>query len=147
MPPRHTKKPRNHLEPIVDTPTEQWSDAYAASDITNSKHGFINLPSELHLMILSNFPAIPEAEILLNPIYIDQTEGRPNYLDRFRVLLALSQTCHDLRIFYLPVCWERLQSCLLSGAKRQWYQDLGLGVRIQSRGLLEKSPFLLPLVK
>lgn len=98
-------------------------------------------------MILSSWPVIPDAEILANPTNIPSSGDGPDYLGRFRVLLALSQTCRGLRDFYLPLCWERLQSCILSGAKRHWYQDLGRGVEIQSKGLMRKSPELRTLVR
>ena len=146
MPPRYKKKICKLPEPSDASATSMTKTSEAIAG-NNSQCGFIKLPSELHLMILSVWPTIPDAEILANPTNIRSSKEGPDYLGRFHVLLALSQTCRALRDFYLTLCWERLQSCILSGAKRHWYQDLGIGVEIQSKGLMRKSPQLRPLVR
>ncbi|KAF8605225.1 hypothetical protein BDV93DRAFT_572836, partial [Ceratobasidium sp. AG-I] len=145
MPPKNKKKIRKLPEPAYAfiVPAANTSEAIVTD---NSQHNFVKLPSELHLIILSSWPTIPDAEILANPTNIRSSESGPDYLGRFRVLLALSQTCQALRAFYLPLCWERLQSCMLS-AQRHWYQDLSRGVQLQSKGLMRKSPELRPLVR
>ncbi|KAG8765959.1 hypothetical protein FRC12_007174, partial [Ceratobasidium sp. 428] len=136
MPPRRTKKPRQSSKSAVER---------VESTGTNSKHGFISLPPEMHLMILRHFPALPEEEILVNPTFIEQPQNGIDYRDRFTVFLALSQTCHALITLFLPLCWERFEACMISRFKRPWYRDSSVTIQTLGRGLL-KTLHLLPLV-
>lgn len=148
MPPESRKGTYEPSE-LNDASTTLPSVAANSRALANdSQPGFTKLPSELHLAILSYFPSIPDAEILANPKYIQSSKAGPDYLERFHVLLALSQTCRAVRAFYLPLCWERLQSSILSGSNRHWNQYLlGRKIERQSEGLMLKSPHLRPLVK
>lgn len=125
MPPKSRKKIRR-LSELPDAPITSTANISGVVATDNSQHGFIKLPSELHLMILSSWPTIPDEEILANPTNIRSSEDGPDYLGRFRVLLALSQTCRALRAFYLPLCWERLQSCMLSAQS-----DTGIKILVE----------------
>lgn len=114
---------------------------------SNIQHGFAKLPPELHLKVLSHFLVIPDAEILVNEMGLQSSTDKPDYLVRFRVLLALSQTCRALRAVYLPLCWERVQWCTYSSSHVERESELGRRLKTQSEGLVNKSPHLLPLVK
>lgn len=146
MPPKNRKK-AHKLPELHDASIISVANGSEGVATNNFQNGFVKLPAELHLMILSSFPTIPDAEILANPMCIRSSIDGPNYLRRFHVLLALSQTCHALRAFYLPLYWERFQSCIPSGSKLSLYQDLGRGIEIQSKGLMRTSPELRVLLR
>ncbi|KAF8600331.1 hypothetical protein BDV93DRAFT_588353 [Ceratobasidium sp. AG-I] len=145
MPPKNKKRSHKLPEPDISIISVENTSEAIATD--NAQHGFIKLPPELHLIILSSFPTIPDAEILANPMKIQSYKDGRDYLGRFRVLHALSQTCRALRTFYLPLYWERLHSCMTSGARQPWYQELARGLEIQSKGLMRQSPQLRTLLR
>jgi hypothetical protein len=73
---------------------------------TANSTGFPALPTELLLEIVSHFPAVP----------IPSDDGRyiiypAPYLEKKRILRALSQMCRSLRSVFLPYVWQRIEVC------------------------------------
>lgn len=72
---------------------------------TANTKGFQALPTELLLEIISHFPAIP---LPMRPQ--DRCSVYPaSYLEKPRILRALSQMCRSLRSVFLPYVWQRIE--------------------------------------
>jgi len=82
----------------------------------SSKTGLLNLPDELLLEILSNYPSLPTPTSAKWCTDIDQRVTRRD------ALCALSQTCRKLWKFFRPFIWKNLEVCMgmqiLSGTSR-----------------------------
>jgi len=87
------------------------------------------VPDEIFLEIISDLPVIPLLHILSNPRTIQR-----EYILRFEVLRALTQTCRALRAKFLSWLWERVEACVLYN-QDAWYAQVGR--------LLEKRSLLL----
>ena len=146
--PLNNFKGARKLSELANPPPAQRSLAVPGALASyNSQRAFIKLPLELHLKIVSYFTVLPDAVIMADAYRHLRSEDSPDYLARFRVLLALSRTCQALRTLYLPLAWERLQAVIASGPPPKWENDLAIRLQIQSEGLMTKSTYLLPLVK
>ncbi|KAG8694031.1 hypothetical protein FRC08_008745, partial [Ceratobasidium sp. 394] len=117
MPPKSRKRAKNAPEPSFDSgpnPLELDSSNPHSTSLKRAKtgcnlKGFPSLPPELLHKIADYFPQIHITDILMNPTNVGEYDGAPDYKSRFVVLRSLSQTCRDLREFYLPLLWERFE--------------------------------------
>jgi len=74
---------------------------------TANTTGFPALPTELLLEIVSHFPAIP-----LPMGRRDRASVYPaSFLEKPRILRALSQMCRSLRSIFLPYVWQKIEVC------------------------------------
>ncbi|CAE6398930.1 unnamed protein product [Rhizoctonia solani] len=147
MPPKPTKRAKKLSTPVSNSEIEDAPVVNGNLPSTiNSSRGFLALPNELISQIISYFPEIKTAHILMNPTFIGNWENPENYFERFNVLRALSQLCRLSRIIYLPLLWERFQVCLATDPDGQWFRSIGLAIERKSKGMLE-SPHLWPYVR
>jgi hypothetical protein len=150
MPPKHRKRVKK--TPVSSSDSD--SDLEPRPQLKSSKHipassnlkGFPSLPHELLSAIANCFPKIHTNDILANPTCVGEYSGSPDFQSRFTALRSLSQTCRNLREFYLPLLWERFQVCLASDPKGSWFRELGQAMERKSKGML-KSKYLWPYVQ
>ncbi|KAJ3508762.1 hypothetical protein NLJ89_g5577 [Agrocybe chaxingu] len=95
---RSTRIKRSKRSP---TPEEE---IFCSERGTNST-GLAVLPDELLLEILSYYPPLP------HPTSRNNRVNAQAHIERRERLLALSRTCSNLRRFFRPYIWERIEVC------------------------------------
>jgi len=106
MPPRHTKRlksaPQNSQELSVSS--DNTIPDLTPAKAVNTK-GLPIFPDELYLEIISYYPVSPI------PQKGNHHPDVKNQIVRRQVLFALSQTSLNLRRFFLPYLWQRIEVC------------------------------------
>lgn len=131
MPP--TKRAKKNPPADQSAPVLEDDPANVAAH-SNGKSGSLDilLPIELWFEILSHFPAVKVPAIVRNDL--NQPGLRSTYLERPRVLRALSQLNQAMRSTFLPILWERLEAC--AGDDSAWFKVFGEVLRSRSAGLV-----------
>lgn len=106
------------------------------------------LPHELFLNILTNFPVVDYLDYYHRAQLVPlRRPALPNvYHWWFRILVALTSTCWDLRLKLLPTLWERVQAYLEVGSLMD--SESGAPQLLLMRcGILSRTPSLAAHVK
>ena len=130
------KMPRKSKIRIQHSPLETANvKAAEGPAFPNTGSTLFKLPLELIMEILSYFNCLP---IITNKLNLSLFGINPKvsrrYLERTDALRALSQTCRSWRNLFLPLLWERLESCCS-------VMDIDSGNRFESNmnSLIRKS--------
>ncbi|KAF9650409.1 hypothetical protein BDM02DRAFT_1432761 [Thelephora ganbajun] len=102
-------------------------------------------PNELFLDILSYFPVGDYLDCYyraqISPLLRPTLRIPRVYLERSRILVALTSTCWDMRLRLLPWLWGRVQAYIVLGSYTTSASRVGQSLLMQCR-LLLKSPSL-----
>jgi hypothetical protein len=98
--------------PPVNTTNEATKVVPISGD--NGKCGFVEMPAEVLLEIMSYFPAVP---VPTSRQCSDTPVLPPSIFERWDILRVLSQTCRLWRSTFYPMLRERMEACAVRELK------------------------------
>ena len=134
MPPRRAKRVK--VECVVGAAPSS-RDVVSLPNRTSSA---LELPAELLMEILSYFPRQPE--VPRYGVYFHSTLPASS-LKRTNLLRALSQTCQQWRLIFLPLLWECVEVCTARCQKTEaaWYLWLARTLERKSKNLAQNPQY------
>ena len=92
--------------------------------------------------ILSYFPRPPDSVVPRYVVYFHNTLPASS-LERTNLLRALSQTCQQWRLIFLPLLWECVEVCTARSQKTEaaWYLWLARTLERKSKNLAQNPQY------
>ncbi|KAJ7504126.1 hypothetical protein B0H11DRAFT_1980906 [Mycena galericulata] len=139
MPPK--KRTRTNAPPATSTVPAMGSRA-AERPRQNSSTGLLVMPVELLHLIASHFGRSVEVPYVELRTAGENPHLPSEYLYRLIALRAVSQTCNQLRLVFLPILWECMDICVQSPKGSVFYKALGELLKRTSEGLASEPELL-----
>jgi hypothetical protein len=139
MPPKKRARTATASATTTATPAEV-SRANRPRLSQNTSSGLLAMPVELLHLIAKFFGC--RVEVPFDAPRCDDPHLPLQYSERSDCLRVLSQTCHQLRLAFLPLLWECLNICVKSGKGGAFYKVLGDLLKRTSEGLAGEPELL-----